>query len=136
MGVFERFERYQVGISITDLFPITGTAICACGCGQALTGRRRRWATSECNRFACAVFWILKGDRDTIARYLEAQHGHACKHCGIMYESLEVDHVLAVKLGGGGRWLDNYQFLCKNCHKAKSRVDNAAIRNATPQSKL
>jgi 5-methylcytosine-specific restriction endonuclease McrA len=66
------------------------------------------------------VLRILKCDADEIRYWLIQQHGEACACCGVMGEALQVDHILPVHQGGGGRWLDNYQLLCIGCHKSKS----------------
>lgn len=35
----------------------------------------------------------------------------------------EVDHILAISLGGVALGLDNHQVLCMKCHKAKTKID-------------
>lgn len=40
-----------------------------------------------------------------------------------LYDNIDIDHIVPVKLGGGGCWLSNYQPLCKPCHKTKTVAD-------------
>lgn len=36
---------------------------------------------------------------------------------------VKLDHIVPVKFGGGGCWLNNYQLLCHNCHVQKTNLD-------------
>src|SRR5690606_35013965 len=65
------------------IFPTVKTGICACGCGGVLSGRRRRWATDECQRFALMVHQIISGDTDIIRRLFREVFGEErCVTCG------------------------------------------------------
>ncbi len=87
-------------------------------------GRQRRWASNDCSAFGLVVLRILKCDADVIRHYLVQQHGaEACVGCGVMGEPLQVDHIVPVHQGGGGRWLNNYNLLCVPCHKEKTARD-------------
>jgi 5-methylcytosine-specific restriction endonuclease McrA len=46
-----------------------------------------------------------------------------CNHCGAEDCILDLDHKTPVKFSGGGKWLDNYQYLCKKCHRIKTNSD-------------
>lgn len=126
------FERFQ-NVSILQLFPLNDV-FCACGCGQVLPKNRKRWATEECSNFAVAVRYIIYGNTQTIGRYLRKYYGWKCKNCGDYDKGhdhgangvvswIKVDHILPVKLGGGGGWLSNYQLLCHKCHVKKTKKD-------------
>ena len=126
--------------------------VCSCGCGKTLTGRQRKWATDDCERFAAGVHNIIGGDTGTIGFYLAKYFDkYECAHCGSSMcpdmedrrwakrfasgncEWLEKDHIISVKAGGGGCWLSNYQLLCLVCHQKKSARDRvAAIRFSEP----
>jgi 5-methylcytosine-specific restriction endonuclease McrA len=55
-----------------------------------------------------------------------ARDDNACRSCGSK-ESLEVDHIIPVALGGYED-LDNLQTLCYDCHKKKTVQDNEKVR--------
>jgi 5-methylcytosine-specific restriction endonuclease McrA len=129
----DRFSRIQ-SIPIGKMFPENGK-LCGCGCGTELKGRRKRWATDSCMRFAQAVWGIINGHSEIISFYLKLIHKHwACCNCGevdkytvykngVVVSAIHKDHIVAVKNGGGGCWLDNYQLLCDCCHKEKTKQD-------------
>lgn len=51
---------------------------------------------------------------------LAAQYGDKCQHCGNV-ESLVLDHVVPVALGGGSV-VENLQILCAGCNTAKGKL--------------
>jgi len=118
---FDIYARhYAVPISV--LFPpIEG--LCSCGCGKELSGRRRRWATNDCSKYAQRVSDFIYGNVG-ILRFYRAKYigGKFCEECGSV-ESLELDHVVGIAHGGGGGWLSNYRLLCKSCHRKKTNAD-------------
>ena len=128
-----KFSRIQ-SVPIVDMFPVNAS-ICGCGCGDELTGRRRRWATNECMYFAQAVWGIINGHSEIISSYLFLYNGViACVECGITdaytnyknglcVNAIHKDHIIPVFKGGGGCWLSNYQYLCNICHKKKTKND-------------
>ena len=36
---------------------------------------------------------------------------------------IHVEHIVPVHRGGGGCWLGNYQLMCEDCHKRKTKLD-------------
>lgn len=112
-------------INMAVLFPTVEAAVCACGCGQRLQGRSRRWASVDCTKFALAVYWIIAGRSSVYSYYLWVYNNYtvACVGCGIMGADYEVDHIWPVFAGGGLCWLGNLQQLCIDCHKAKTKRD-------------
>ena len=61
-------------------------------------------------------------------RLILERDNYTCCHCGDEdADILEVDHILAIGLGGS-RGIDNGQTLCERCHDAKSASDRAAMR--------
>jgi len=119
LNPFKRFCKIEFSI----LFPkIEG--VCGCGCEQKLTGRRSRWASSDCQRFATSVYHIITG-KATFLRKLRKIiiGGYFCEICFKDKVDLELDHLIPIKHGGGGSWLSNYQFKCKACHRIKTNND-------------
>ncbi|MBW2967222.1 HNH endonuclease, partial [Candidatus Woesearchaeota archaeon] len=52
-----------------------------------------------------------------------------CSICGQrkVKGELDVDHIIPVKWGGGLFDKKNLRTLCKECHKAKSKLDREAL---------
>ena len=126
------FQRHQ-NVSIGHIFPIVED-ICACGCGKELTGRRKRWATEECSKFAVAVRFIIYGSFTHIRGFLSDYYKWECSICGCPDKGhnmgangtvawIKIDHIIPVKLGGGACWLSNYQLVCHDCHCNKTNSD-------------
>ncbi|WP_218033540.1 HNH endonuclease [Adhaeribacter aerolatus] len=116
------FRRIQSHLAFPDMFPDRKDGLCSCGCGIALTGRRRRWATNDCTKFATAVWAIIDGQVGTYEYYLGKYQGRKCAVCRSR-RNLKVDHIIPVKYGGGGCWLSNFQLLCHACHVEKTNAD-------------
>lgn len=120
-GGFDIYKR-QYTISMIVLFPKT-EGICGCGCGKQLTGRRTRWYSKNCAKFATSVFYILSGYASNLRVYRKMIVGAVkCENCAST-KSVELDHIHPVKYGGGGGWLNNYIFLCQLCHRDKTNKD-------------
>lgn len=80
--VFSHYKRRN-HVEMSVIFPTVEKGVCACGCGKVLEGRRRRWATDECTRFAVDVHQIISGDTDVIRRLFREVHGdERCVTCG------------------------------------------------------
>lgn len=121
--LFDPYARSQK-ISIASLFPNTEPNKCACGCGLPLTGKRTRWATDDCSKYAGLVHRLIcSASNDDIRIMLLDYYGSKCNSCGNESTGFAVDHKLAVCNGGGGSWLSNYQLLCDECHVLKTKED-------------
>lgn len=114
------FKRYQSGLRLVDLYPLRKDKKCACGCGEQLPPKKRRWATSDCQEQAVITFFIVKGDNYVIRDKVYQRDGGYCRSCGVLTENWEADHIIPVYLGGSACGLDNFQTLCKCCHKEKT----------------
>ena len=118
--MIDKYSRYQSRLAIGDLYPsIEGN--CACGCGRKLEGKKRKWFSKECRTNAVRNYFIIKGDTDVIRNTLFNMDMGFCRECGAYSEDWEADHILSVRMGGGGCTLENFQTLCKYCHKKKSQ---------------
>ena len=125
--IYQRVEinpirRIQSHLAFPDMFPDRQDGFCSCGCGDALVGRRRRWATDDCSKFATAVWAIIDGQAGVFEYYVAKYRGRKCAGCGSR-RNLKTDHVVPVKHGGGGCWLSNFQLLCHPCHVTKTNKD-------------
>lgn len=128
---YKRFQPYNAHKFSRDLmFPKNQTnsdnqLVCSCGCGIVLTGRKRRWASKLCSDWTYDVFSIIQGNVNRIIHFLSRKVDYKCNYCGVSGNEvkLDLDHIKSVKHGGSGLWLDNYQFLCKPCHRKKTNND-------------
>jgi 5-methylcytosine-specific restriction endonuclease McrA len=120
----DKFKRYQTGLTVQQLFPQKDKSKCACGCGEKLTGKRKRWATAKCNQKAVSHFFVIKGDVKHIRKELFKVDFGGCRNCGEITEDWEADHIKPIHKGGGGYGIENFQTLCKECHAEKSYIEN------------
>lgn len=132
MVVIDSYRRYQAGLIMRDVLAEQVPGFCACGCGLQLTGRRTRWATTECSAKAYRDFLIIKGDTRAIRQALFERDEGRCKGCDYTGE-WDADHIVPVHQGGGGRGLKNFQTLCLECHKAKT-IRQAKEARLTPEN--
>jgi 5-methylcytosine-specific restriction endonuclease McrA len=132
LNVFKRLNPRR----LEQAFPKKNDGLCSCGCGVALTGKQRRWASEACTKFALNVTDIIAGVAGTVVFYLSQYNGGTfCQHCGcgeeqfqqgdIFRTNIEADHIIPVHRGGGACWLNNYQLVCISCHKAKTKTDGS-----------
>jgi 5-methylcytosine-specific restriction endonuclease McrA len=115
--MIDKYARYQSGLSMSHLYPDYGDGLCGCGCGRPLTGRRRRWASDECQQYALSRFLVIKGDVSEIRKQVEERDGGVCNLCSEKTYDWEAHHRIPVSLGGGGCDLSNFITLCRKCHK-------------------
>ena len=71
--------------------------------------RLLRKGTPEYNHWQCLRRAMAKGDK-------------ACVKCGS--EGSDLDHIISIHRGGDLFSRDNLQWLCKACHKLKTRIEN------------
>ena len=83
---------------------------------------QKKWANYDCQRFASDVLDIINNDRGAPAHYISLYYGYKCCKCP-SEKDLELDHLVGIKQGGGGCWLSNYRWLCKECHNDKTNRD-------------
>lgn len=125
------YSRRQPKLTAHHITPKKNDGYCDCLCGRKLKGRQSRWATKECSQSTYKLYDILQSQSKVIKPLLREQDGACCRSCGIMENTfvlgevtdLEVDHILAICKGGGGLGLWNFQLLCKDCHKDKTKID-------------
>jgi 5-methylcytosine-specific restriction endonuclease McrA len=121
----DKFRRYQVALSVENLFPNLKNGLCGCGCGKELTKAKKRWATPECQNYAYNYFLIIKGDHKAIRNAVLKRDNKVCRMCGLISDSWQADHIIPVHKGGGACTIDNFQSLCEDCHKEKTKADLA-----------
>jgi 5-methylcytosine-specific restriction endonuclease McrA len=115
-------KRYQRVLTTVDLFPVSGRK-CACRCG-----RQRRWATKSCQRRALNIYWVVKGNTTEIRKQLFQEQKGKCQVCREYNRKWQADHINPVHQGGGGCTLDNFQTICPECHKIKTKEQSRLIK--------
>lgn len=123
--------------SVPPPFPkVAGTC---CWCGKPVEKPRRFWHP-ECQ----AEWWHANGAiRSKAIEDNRSRHAGRirCDACGkelekyepdysewlTLWENLQVDHILAIALGGHPTARGNLQVLCVPCHKNKTAQDRAKI---------
>jgi 5-methylcytosine-specific restriction endonuclease McrA len=128
--MLDNFKRYQQGYKMDSLFPTRKDGLCSCGCGEKLKGRQTRWASEKCSEKAYSIFSVIKGNNGMIRKNLFYLEEGFCRSCGVFDDNWEADHIKPVFMGGGLCGIDNFQTLCKDCHKDKSKTQLIAQRKA------
>jgi len=116
--MIDNFKRVQHGLKLIDLYP-SQDGLCACGCGEKLTGRQKRWASELCSTLAYEQFAIIKGNTGIIRKHLFFKQSGFCQSCGVQTSNWEAHHIIPVHNGGGACDISNFNTLCAACHKQK-----------------
>jgi len=117
----DKFKRYQTQLRVHHLYPAKKDGFCDCGCGQELSGRQKRWASTKCTNKVVKEFKIIKGDTKVIREEIQKRDKDVCAECNEPADVWQADHIIEVRHGGGGCTLDNFQTLCTVCHKKKTK---------------
>lgn len=124
--LIDKYKRYQNKLYFNQLYPKKNDGVCDCGCNKKLNGRKKRWASKVCLQKKLREYYIIKGDIKVIREQLfkrdNIDNKVYCANCNHkLDDDWEADHIIEVRHGGGGCDLDNYQILCKCCHKIKTK---------------
>ena len=115
--------RYPRISDTQDRFDELGNKICR-NCENLTAEGRRHYCSEVCmeefNRNN-SWFWIRK---DVLRR-----DRYTCSICKtrLRKKELDVDHIIPVQMGGQLFDKLNLRTLCKECHKAKSKLDSDAL---------
>ena len=86
-------------IGFLDIFPDRNDGFCDCGCGKVLKKSKKKWATTDCLKFATGVWNVLTGQTPYIGWLLGYYMPNTCFKCGNF--PCEADHIIPVNKGGG-----------------------------------
>jgi 5-methylcytosine-specific restriction endonuclease McrA len=75
--------RLDHALKFETLWPKRQDGLCRCGCGATLEGKRRSWASPECEKKAAEEFKFRKGYGETIRARLKARDRGVCSRCGL-----------------------------------------------------
>ena len=115
--------RYPRISDTPDRFDHLGNKLCR-NCDNVVSTNRRHYCSKECmDVFNRENSWfhvrkdVLRRDRYT------------CSICRkrLRKAQLDVDHIIPIRMGGKYFEKENLRTLCKECHKAKSRLDSEAL---------
>lgn len=121
---------------IDQLLPHRNTPGVCDACGKPLTGRQKRWCSTDCS----LALW-RQHDWNGARRAAKKRDGHKCVNCGQedgvdkhLRSTLEVNHI-EPRVGRGYGWgcwnhLDNLETLCHDCHVAVTKQQAADRRAA------
>lgn len=105
-------------------------------CGNALTGRQKRWCSQD-----CSLVLFRAHDWNGARRAAKRRDGHRCVKCGapddidtLGRSTLEVNHIVP-REGAGYGWgcwnhPDNLETLCHPCHVTVTNAQRAARKAA------
>lgn len=95
-----------------------------CWCGKSFEWPKRKyccWEHSQLWFFQIRCYW--EGFRCEVLR----QEHYKCSECGIQKKGdtafFDVDHIIAISLGGECFDRENVRTLCQDCHKIKTKED-------------
>lgn len=71
----------------------------------------------------------IRAEYDDIDKYLKDYN----KWMYDVSSKIHLDHIIPVHQGGGACWLSNYQFLCIDCHKEKSKKEKYSLKELTKE---
>ena len=115
--------RYPRISDTEDRFDSSGNKLCR-NCDSVIGKGRRHYCSEECmdefNRNN-SWYWVRK---DVLRR-----DNYRCSICKKRFRKalLDVDHIIPVRIGGNCFEKENLRTLCKECHKAKSKLDRFAL---------
>jgi len=119
--------RYPRIRDTLDRFDSDGTLLCR-NCEEPVAENRRHYCSTACmdefNRNN-SWFWIRK---DVLRR-----DRYTCSICKTRMRKkfLDVDHIIPVQMGGKLFDKGNLRTLCKDCHKAKTKLDKDVLQDIT-----
>ncbi len=115
--------RYPRIADTPDRFDKDGNRLCR-NCDNTVAQNRRHYCSRECmeefNRNHSWLFVrkdVLKRDR------------YKCSICNKRFRKrdLDVDHIIPLRMGGQLFDKKNLRTLCRECHRAKTRLDDEAL---------
>jgi len=115
--------RYPRIKDTPDKFDAKGNKICR-NCDKTVSGNRRHYCSEKCmNEFNRNNSWYF------VRKDILRRDNYRCSICKQRFRKkfLDVDHIIPVRMGGKLFEKANLRTLCKECHKAKSRLDREAL---------
>lgn len=94
-----------------------------CWCGSKQEDRKPAYSGKYCSKEHYKDWWT-RADNTAFhrSRFLGTKP-RKCESCNIKVDHREMDHIIAIVLGGHPWDYRNLQALCKDCHKLKTKSD-------------
>ncbi|MBU0615045.1 MAG: HNH endonuclease [Nanoarchaeota archaeon] len=115
--------RYPRISDTPDRFDRYGNKLCR-NCDETVSEGRRHYCSEKCmEEFNRNNSWFFVR-KDVLRR-----DKYRCSICNKCFRKafLDVDHIIPVRMGGKFFEKANLRTLCKECHKAKSKLDSEAL---------
>lgn len=108
-------------------FDPDGSKLCR-NCDNPVSKERRHYCSSVCMKE-----FYRKNSWHMVRMDVLKRDGYRCSICLIrkIKSELDVDHIIPVRMGGKFFEKENLRTLCRECHKAKSRLDSQALAGIT-----
>lgn len=121
VSLFNPYKRTQ-NVKLS-LLTSSINGCCACGCGVKLKGKQVKWASKNCCDSFYRKYEVYRGNTNIIRQELYSIDRGYCRNCGVLDPNWQADHIIPVHKGGGACGLENFQTLCLDCHKEKTKKD-------------
>lgn len=96
---------------------------CWCGKNRGRDNKRSTYNGKYCSEAHFKEWWN-KTDNTAFHRRKFLRHApRICNNCGVKTNYREMDHIIAIVLGGHAWDYRNLQALCEECHKIKTASD-------------
>jgi len=121
--------RYPRIRDTPDKFDSFGGKLCR-NCDSLVSIRRRHYCSVRCmNTFMRDNSWFFVR-KDVLRR-----DRYRCSICFVRKRKnlLDVDHIIPVQMGGGLFDKQNLRTLCRECHKAKTKLDREGLKELTQE---
>lgn len=100
-----------------------------CWCGKSFKWPRRKYC---CNEHADLWYYSIRAYWEGFRYQVIERDKYACQECGYKTKKddskFDVDHILAISLGGMCYDLENVRTICKNCHHKKTAQDMKELK--------
>ncbi len=120
MFIMPRYPRIS---DTPDKFDREGNKLCR-NCDEQVAKSRRHYCSQKCmDEFNRNNSWFF------IRKDVLRRDRYTCSICKTRMRKkfLDVDHIIPLQMGGQLYDKANLRTLCKECHKAKSKLDREAI---------
>lgn len=111
--------------SFENLKDSEGTKLCR-NCDNQVAKGRRNYCSKN-----CMLEFFNNHHWPTIRQTVLRRDKFTCGICNKRTNKklLDIDHIIPINLGGDKFNKDNLRALCKECHKAKTKLDRDALKD-------
>ncbi|MEK6959655.1 MAG: HNH endonuclease signature motif containing protein [Nanoarchaeota archaeon] len=122
--------RFQAIGKMPDRFDLDGRKVCR-NCENLVPDGRRHYCSDS-----CGYSFFVDHHWPTVRKEVLRRDGRRCSICEkrYPYSQLDVDHIISLNMGGEAFDKKNLRTLCKECHKAKTRLDRSVEKEIGDQN--